>query len=538
MATAVSIAVGRPALCWSCSAEFDPVAADWCTHDLKLPNKVCPHCGACFCGAGEKLKQEFWRRAPAELLDEFELLARRREHLADRLVEAGRLTLKQLVTALRARAHWPSEGGLDEVLSQLGLASREDIEAARTQAAERTLADTRGEPYNAPVLACGGDGPEGLLEYVLSLAAHRGASELHLEPRADGLGVRFRIDGVSFRLDPIPRAAAHGLMAHVLGTFGLDTSGNPRPQRSRRRSILQCSEFDLVAQTLPTLHGPSLTVRLIERATFIKDFTGLGLDFDDRMRLVSALRRGAGLIVVAAPILEGGNTTTYSIMDFLVHARREVVSIESPLLWEVEGARQVELQEVRQTADALQAVVSVRPDAAVVFSLPDPMSAMLATQLAASVVVVCKVPASNAVEALMTLLDMGVPRHLLAGNLAAVTAQRLVRRVCRICRQTVPPPPSPLLAQAGIDSSDAARIAYWRGRGCPTCNRLGFRGRQAIFEVLGTTAEFASGLARGLDPTELEALAKAGGMRPLRDRALEAVNRGVTSFDEFEALRL
>jgi len=424
------------------------------------------------------------------------------------------------------------------VISQLGLASREDIEVARSETAERTLADTHGEPYGAPVLACGGDGPEGILEYVLSLAAHRGASELHLEPRADGLGVRFRIDGVSFRLDPIPKVAAHGLLGHVLGTFGLDASRSQRPQRSRRRAILQGAEFDLVAQTLPTLHGPSLTIRLIERATFIKDFTGLGLDLDDRMRLVSALRRGAGLVVVAAPLLEGGNTTSYSVMDFLVHARREVVSIENPLLWEVEGARQVELHEAGLTAEALQAVVAVRPDAVVVFSLPDPESALLATQLAASVVVVCKVPASNAVQALMTLLDMGVPRHLLAGNLAAVTAQRLVRRVCRICRQPATPPPGPLLAQAGVDSSDAARISFWRGRGCPTCNRVGFRGRQAFFEVLSVTPEFATGLARGLDPTELEALAKAGGMRPLRDRALEAVGRGVTSFDEFEALRL
>jgi type II secretory ATPase GspE/PulE/Tfp pilus assembly ATPase PilB-like protein len=533
-----SFLVRRPALCWNCSTEFDPVNAEWCAHDPRLPNKVCPHCGECFCSAGEKLKQEFWRRAPAELLDEFELLARRRERFATRLVESGRLTMRGLVTALRAQSHWPQEEGLDDILLQLSLASREDVQAARAETGERTLADTNGHPYPPPVLGCGKDGPEGIFEYVLSLAAHRGAAELHLEPKADGLGVRFRIDGVSFRLDPIPLAASQGLLTHVLESFGFVPGRPPGPERARRRFVLQGSEYDLVAHLLPTRHGPSLTVRFIERATFIKDFTGLGLDLDDRMRLVSALRRGSGLVVVAAPLLEGGNTTAYSMMDFLVQARREVVSLESPLLWEVEGARQVELGDLWQTAGALQAIVAVRPDAAVVFSLPDPQSALVATQLAASMVVVCKVPAAGAIQALMTLLDMGVPRHLLAANIAAVSAQRLVRRLCRICRQTVPPPPEPLLAQAGVDSTDAARISFWRGKGCPSCNRVGFRGRQALFEVLSSTAELTAGLSRGLDPNELETLARAGGMRPLRDRALEAVGRGLTSFEEFEALRL
>jgi type IV pilus assembly protein PilB len=174
----------------------------------------------------------------------------------------------------------------------------------------------------------------------------------------------------------------------------------------------------------------------------------------------------------------------------------------------------------------------------VLFKVPDPQTAFLATQLASSLVVVCVVPAQSTTAAISNFLDLGVPRHLLAGALAAVTCQRLVRKICAICREPVRGPSAQALARVGIPPEDVARLGFYRGKGCPSCNRVGYRGRQAIFEVLTGAPEVVSGIMNDLSAADVEILAKGSGMKMLRDRALELVAQGITSFDEFQSLRL
>ncbi|HEX9202365.1 MAG TPA: hypothetical protein VF964_00260, partial [Vicinamibacteria bacterium] len=183
-------------------------------------------------------------------------------------------------------------------------------------------------------------------------------------------------------------------------------------------------------------------------------------------------------------------------------------------------------------------VISVRPDVVVLFKVPDPQTALLAAQLASSLVVVCVVPAQSTTQAIATFLDLGVPRHLLAGALSAVTCQRLVRKICAICREPVRGPSPQTLARVGISPEDVARLGFFRGTGCPSCNRVGYRGRQAIFEILTGAPEVVSGIMNGLPPADIEILAKGSGMRMLRERGIELVARGVTTFDEFQGLRL
>ena len=527
-----------PATCWNCLGEFDAIVAAWCSHDPKLPSKICPSCQRCFCQASDKYKQEFWRRAPAPLLEELEILSRSKDRLGEILIQMGKLTASQLLTALILQSNRSGEPSLAQVLREEGMVADEDIEAAVRARGGPPLTDTRGAQYSSQVV-CDGNDPQAIIQYLLSLAVRRGASELHLEPKMDGVAVKYRIDGVSFRLDPIPKRFEADLVRKAFEIFRLDPTRPQRPQRGRTTERLADGDFDLMAQTLPTAHGTSVSIKLVDRRSFIKDFTTLGLSLDDRLRLVGALRQSFGLVLVTAPMLEGGTSTAFSIMDFMVRAQREVVSLESPVLWLVEGARQVEVNEAETPMhEALRSVIAVRPDVVVLFKIPDHQTALLATQLAASVVVVCVVPAQSTTQAIATFLDLGVPRHLLAGALSAVTCQRLVRKICAICREPVRGPSPQTLAWVGISPEDLARLGFHRGKGCPSCNRVGYRGRQAIFEVLTGAPEVVTGILNGLPPADIEILAKGSGMRMLRERAIELVARGVTTFDEFQSLRL
>jgi type II secretory ATPase GspE/PulE/Tfp pilus assembly ATPase PilB-like protein len=186
--------------------------------------------------------------------------------------------------------------------------------------------------------------------------------------------------------------------------------------------------------------------------------------------------------------------------------------------------------------ETLRSVVAVRPEVVVLSSVPDRATALLATQLASSILVIASLPSQTAGQAVTAFLELGVPPQLLAGSLAAVTCQRLVRQICVVCRQPTEPPPAQTLAARGL--AGVGPMPFFKGTGCPRCNRTGYHGRRAIFELLPGTPEVRAGIRQGLPPAELEELAVAGGMTRLRDRCLRLVADGVTTFEEMVRLRL
>jgi len=248
-------------------------------------------------------------------------------------------------------------------------------------------------------------------------------------------------------------------------------------------------------------------------------------------------------VLVTAPPFNGANTTTYSIMSFLVRGQRDLVSLESPVYWPVEGARQVVVPAegagpASPMEEALRSVALIRPDVLMLSSVPDPAVAERVAQLASSVLVVAAMTASTAARGARAFRDMGVAPQAVADALTAVTCQRLVRRICASCRQPADPPAAQTLAHHGISAEEAQSLRFFRGKGCPSCNKVGYHGRRAIFEVLAGTDEVRSAVAADLGPDEIEAMAEGGGMSTLRERCLGLVTEGVTTFDEFTRLRL
>ena len=521
-------------LCWNCLGEFDAVSAVWCSDDPKNPTKLCPFCFRCFCAASEKYKQEFWRQAPLRLREEVNTLGRSRDRLGDVLIRMRKITTSQLLEALVVQKDTGRR--LGELLVEKGLVSAQDVQAALLTQGANPLTDASGVAY-APGTAWEGS-PDAIVQYVLSLAARKGASDVQIEPRADAVSVKYRIDDFFFRVDPIPKALQAPVMASLFRTFALDPALVQKAQTSRTTASYNQVAYDLVAQTLPSAHGPSLTVKLINRATFLKDIPSLGMEMEDRVRVLEAITGSFGLVAVTAPVFNGAHTTTYALMAFMARSGRDIVSVETGVQWPLEGVRQYEVEEGGRVDEALRSVIAVRPEVVVLFAVPDAATAQLMTQLASSILVVAVLPAQGAAQAVAHLAQLGVPRPLLAGTLAAVTGQRLVREICGECREAAEPPAAQTLAHHGVGPERAAALRFHRGRGCPSCNRVGYRGRRAIFEVLSASPEVRSAVEDGLDPDELQAVASGAGMRTLHERCLSLVEEGITTFDEYVRLRL
>jgi type II secretory ATPase GspE/PulE/Tfp pilus assembly ATPase PilB-like protein len=323
--------------------------------------------------------------------------------------------------------------------------------------------------------------------------------------------------------------------------FSLDPARRTRPQASRTTARLGEDDYDLVIQTVPGASGLSATIKLINRATFIKDFATLGLELEDRVRLVEEVRSGLGLILVSSPPYDGASTTCYSIMSFLAQGQRDVLSIESPIQWTIDGVRQVEAEAGPQgpkMEETLRAMAAVRPDVLMLSAIPDYATLLLAAQLASSRLVIARAMTATAARGLVALRDMGVPTQVLAGSLGLVLGQRLVRTLCRICRVEAEPPAAQTLEAHGIDRDEAHALVFFKGKGCPTCNTIGYRGRRAIFEAIPASPEVRQALERNLSADEIAAAAVESGMITIRERALGLVKSGVTSFDEFARLRL
>jgi type IV pilus assembly protein PilB len=523
--------------CWNCLGEYDALSAVWCADNPKNPTKLCPFCFRCFCTSSETFKEEFWQGAPPRLHEELQMLSKSKDRLGDILIRMGKLTTTQLLDALVGQKNTGKR--LGDVLVEKQLATPEDIALALKTQGVSPLSDTQGVAFAAsPVWER--SGADDIIQYLLSLATRKGASDIQIEPKEDAIGVRYRIDGSYFRVDPIPKTSQAALVERLCEVFHLEPSASHRPQGSRTAMVLGDIEYDVIVQMLPTGHGPSATIKLVNRATFIKDFATLGLELEDRVRLMEELRASFGLILLSSPVFNGAFTTGYAVMNFLVHGQRDAVSLESPIHWVMDGVRQVEVNGSGSFAameETLRSAMAVRPEVLLLFGIPDHGTAQLATQLASSVLVIAVLPAPSAAQAISAFIDLGAPAHGVSTTLVAVSSQRLLRKICTICKEPVEPPPAQTLALHGIGAEEAASMRFFRGKGCPKCNRVGYRGRQAVFEVLTAAPEVRSAVAGRLSAEEVESMAVGAGMETLRSRALALVREGATTFEEFVKLR-
>ncbi|HEX7088507.1 MAG TPA: GspE/PulE family protein [Longimicrobiales bacterium] len=440
--------------------------------------------------------------------------------LLDAPFEAAPAGEDELVAAAR-RLYAPEEATAAELIAGL---EDEATTSSPSSEDEELAHDLETLANQAPVVR--------LVNLLLAEAVAAQASDVHLEAEARGLRVRYRIDGV---LQDAPAPPAH-LRAAVVSRLKimaeLDIAERRVPQDGRIRLRVSGRELDVRVSTLPTLHGESVVLRLLDSAGARIELTGLGMADDTLAALLAAAKRPQGVLLSTGPTGSGKTTTLYALVERVRTGREKIVSVEDPVEYELAGVAQVPVRP--QTglgfARALRAILRQDPDVLLVGEMRDPETAEICIQAALTGhLVLSTLHTNDAPSALTRLLDLGVPDYLVASTVEAVLAQRLVRRVCGSCTEEVEPDEMARREMAA-DGVSLARVR--RGRGCAECRGTGYRGRTGIFELVTVDDELRAALLRRRDAGALRRIALERGMRPLRRDGWRQVAAGVTTPEE------
>jgi len=371
-----------------------------------------------------------------------------------------------------------------------------------------------------------------LVNLLLAEALEAGASDVHLEAEPRRVRVRYRVDGV---LQEAPSPPAH-LRAAVVSRLKimaeLDIAERRLPQDGRVRLRTEGRELDVRVSTLPTLHGESVVLRLLDVEGQRIGLDAMGMAADTLAALLGFAARPHGVLLATGPTGSGKTTTLYALLDRIRTGREKIVSVEDPVEYELAGVAQVPVHpRVGLTfARALRSILRQDPDVLLVGEMRDPETAEICIQAALTGhLVVSTLHTNDAPGALTRLIDLDVPDYLVSSTVAAVLAQRLVRKVCSACARDVAPEP-PVAREMAEAGFPAGRVR--RGGGCPACRGTGYRGRTGIYELLSVDDALRAELLRAPGADSLRRIALERGMRPLRADGWRQVQAGVTTPEE------
>ena len=373
-----------------------------------------------------------------------------------------------------------------------------------------------------------------LVDVVLADAVRARASDVHIEPQAGELRIRYRVDGLLRDVMTVPRNATAAMVSRIKIVSGLDIAERRRPQDGRAKLTVDRMTVEARISTLPTLHGEKVVIRLLPRSDDVPMLSRTGLAPSQLELLTNALVQAQGLVLITGPTGSGKTNTLYAAIQQVSTPDRNIVTLEDPVEVQVAGITQVQVHEKSGLtfARGLRSVLRQDPDIVLVGEVRDTETAELALQASLTGhLVLTTLHTNDAVTAVTRLVDMGVEPFLVASSLTLVVAQRLVRTPCAACAAPYVPSPR-TLALLGLTEADLDEATPRRGKGCSECGGTGYRGRTGVFEVLPVTAQLRQVLLTTPTEAAIGAAARAHGMMTLRASALAAAHRGETTYEE------
>ena len=373
-----------------------------------------------------------------------------------------------------------------------------------------------------------------LVNFLITDAVRRGASDIHIEPYEKLFRVRFRIDGVLQEVMSPPIRMKTAIVSRIKIMSSLDISERRKPQDGRINVRVGKKIIDLRVSIIPTIFGEKVVMRILDKSSLMLDMKDLGFEEDPLRKFINAIEQPYGIVLVTGPTGSGKSTTLYSALSRLNTKEVQIITAEDPVEYNLKGINQVQInEEIGFTfAEALRSFLRQSPNIIMVGEIRDTETAEIAVRAALTGhLVLSTIHTNDAPSTINRLVDMGIKPFMVAASLNLIQAQRLVRKICTACKEKVDPDPL-LLKEANIDPKEFEGQKVYRGKGCAKCNQTGYKGRIAITEVLPITPGIRELILKNVPAATIREKAREEGFNTLREDAIIKVKKGITTLEE------
>jgi len=374
-----------------------------------------------------------------------------------------------------------------------------------------------------------------LVSLIITNALEMRASDIHFEPFENRLIVRYRIDGVLHEIESPPRRLSAAVISRIKIMAMLDIAERRLPQDGRIRLRVQGKEIDLRVSTVPTMHGESVVMRILDKGGVALDFKRLGFEDETLKGFLDVLLEPHGILLVTGPTGSGKTTTLYTALDRLNKPDVKILTVEDPVEYQMPGINQIQVKpQIDLTfASALRSIVRQDPDVIMIGEIRDLETAQIAVQSALTGhLVLSTVHTNDAASTVNRLLDMGVDDYLLTSTVIGILAQRLVRTLCPACKETYTALPE-LVDELGLRKfASTPDVTLYHAKGCKDCGQTGYIGRVSIMEMLPMSDHLRTHVMRHATSAELRVEAIKEGMVTMYEDGMRKAMNGVTTFEE------
>jgi len=370
---------------------------------------------------------------------------------------------------------------------------------------------------------------------LIEEAFHERASDIHIEPQEKELSIRYRIDGVLREVVPPPKEMESAIITRIKLLGGMDIAERRLPQDGRFKCSIKGTEIDIRLASSPIIYGEKLVLRILDKSSLFVDMQNLGLTEDELKTFRHILKQPYGMILVTGPTGSGKTTTLYSALNYINESKKNIVTIEDPVEYQLKGINQIQIKpHIGLTfASSLRTVLRQDPDIIMIGEIRDLET--LENAVKASLtghLVISTIHTNDAPGVVFRLIHMGLEPYLIIACLNLVIAQRLIRRICEKCKEKITMSESTIKGMERRLGMNLSGINFYKGKGCTECDDTGYRGRVGIFEVLPIDEDIKALILDGASEKELKKVILKTGMKNLFARGIEKVRQGAPTIEE------